>query len=190
MDKRQIYAIKSQWAKKLKELCPEINNQSGIYFWWRKEFTDEIPIKMYIGKATNLMDRSISHCMGYSQHIDNSIRKRKFYNEKDNPQGWHLKIINYEQTMLDKMEQYYIDYYKDKVELLNIESGGTIGKTLINERKSPKNYRDGIKQGYENARKEIIKLFDKNLVACINGKTNKNKEKALEKFKNFINNRD
>ena len=32
----------------------------------------------------------------------------------------------------------------------------------------------------------MAKLFEKNLVYAINGKTNKLKEKALEKFKEFI----
>ena len=57
---------------------------------------------------------------------------------------------------------------------------------MINERKPAKTYRDGLKQGYENARKEVQKLFEKNLVYEINGKVNKNKEKSLEKFKNFL----
>ena len=34
--------------------------------------------------------------------------------------------------------------------------------------------------------KEIAKLFEKNLTFAINGKPNKNKEKALLKFKAFI----
>ena len=72
-------------------------------------------------------------------------------------------------------------------ELYNITNGGqNEGKTDINERKATKTYRDGLEQGRKNTQKEIAHLFEKNLTYSINGTPNKNKEKAYEKFKKFI----
>ena len=72
-------------------------------------------------------------------------------------------------------------------QLRNKTAGGQgEGKFEIAETKPRKTYYDGIKQGYEKARKEVAKLFEKNLTYSINGKENKNKQKALQKFKDFI----
>ena len=68
----------------------------------------------------------------------------------------------------------------------NQEYGGSDGKSLTFGRKERKGYRQGQASGYTNARKDIAKLFDKNLVAEINGKPNKLKEKAMIKFIEFI----
>ena len=86
------------------------------------------------------------------------------------------------------MERKFIAEYQAKgYELLNVESGGSTGKTDINQRKLGKGYRDGIHQGYKNAKKDVWQLFEKNLTYSINGKPNKNKEKALLKFEKFLN---
>ena len=182
MNYRQLYAKRKSAEERLKKLCPHITNDSGLYFYTR---TEDDKIYAYIGKAKHLIDRNIDHLLGYKQRIDVSIKKRGFL--KENSTGWLFNIRFIPEWKLDEEEQKAIKTYQDMgAELYNIESGGTVGKTLINERKSAKTYRDGLKQGYENARKEIQKLFEKNLVYGISGKTNKNKEKSLEKFKNFL----
>ena len=64
--------------------------------------------------------------------------------------------------------------------------GQNAGKVGLNANKPAKGYRDGLKKGYTNARVDVSKLFEKNLTFSINGKTTINKEKAFEKFKDFI----
>ena len=72
-------------------------------------------------------------------------------------------------------------------QLRNKTAGGQgEGKFEIGEIKPRKTYHDGIKQGYLNAQREVSKLFEKNLTFSINGKENKNKQKAYDKFKTFI----
>lgn len=183
---KQLFAKQQEWTVALRKLCPHIDTSSGIYFWKRD---DENGMHLYIGKASNLLQRSISHCMGYAQRIDKSIRKWGFYHEQTNPMGWQLAVIKYPKSQLDEMERKYIEYYsKDKnIDLYNIESGGTNGKTYLAERQPRKGYHEGLKQGYRNAQKYVAKLFAKNLVFDINGNPTVNKQKAYDKFKNFIN---
>ena len=179
-DYKQLYSQKHKAERELKSVCPEIKHTSGIYFLTR------IQPKAYIGKSVDEIDRMSSHILGYEQHIDKSLKKRGFYS-KEKPYGWKLNVLHFPKEQLDEKERYYIDLYKQNgYELLNIESGGTTGKTMINDRKPPKGYRDGLAQGYKNAQNFIAKLFEKNLVCEINGTPNKNKQKALEKFEEFI----
>lgn len=182
---KDLFAKQKQWTLALHKLCPTLTNDSGIYFWWRQEGNST---KMYIGKAKHLLDRSVSHCMGYSQRIDISIRKRGFYDPKDNPMGWHLSVHKAPESQLDTLERQYIEHYKAKadIELYNIESGGTTGKTIIGTRKPSKTYRDGLKQGELNARKFVAQLFANNLEFGIKGKPTVNKQKAYDKFAKFI----
>lgn len=185
VDYKQLFARQKEWALQLNKLCPELTNESGIYFWQRVVDGEK---KMYIGKAKHLMERSVSHCMGYSQRIDLSIRKWGFYHETDNPTGWQLKVRKYPLDQLDKWERYYIDYYRVQpdVELYNIESGGTTGKTDIGTRKSARGYRDGLKQGELKARKYVAQLFANHLEYSIKGTPTATKQKAFDKFTDFI----
>ena len=68
-------------------------------------------------------------------------------------------------------------------------TGGSQGEGKFNlaEGKSPKGYREGLSRGYENARKDVAKLFEKNLTYSINGKDGKLKQRAYEKFTEFLN---
>ena len=73
---KQLYAIKSKNKKRILEVCPDMKNQSGIYFYTR---TDEDGINyFYIGHGVDCRDRNISHLTGYQQ-IDVSRKKRGFY---------------------------------------------------------------------------------------------------------------
>ena len=68
----------------------------------------------------------------------------------------------------------------------NVESGGTNGKTDIADRSPSKTYRDGLSQGYLNARREVAHWFSLHLDVSMK-KPTKNAEKALTKFQEFIN---
>lgn len=177
---QQYRIIKQKTQEKIKAKYG-IENKSGIYIFYR--------VVAYIGKSAEkdgILGRCASHCILHKQHIDNSIHNRKL--SCDNGQ-WRIKALCYcDPNQVDVMEKKFIDeYLKKGYELYNVESGGNIGKTDITKRSERKGYRDGVKQGYRNAQKEISKLFDKNLTYTHQGLLNKNKEKALEKFKQFIN---
>jgi hypothetical protein len=174
---------------KVLELCPNARDNSGIYLFWRK---DENDIHHgYVGQATNsLLDRLASHLEGYNQYIDLSIRKWGLYHWLDNPHGYHIAVLEEcPPDLCDEREKHYIKQYANKgLQLKNITAGSQgKGKGNFDVGKSTKGYRDGLKQGYKNAQREVAKLFEKNLTFAINGEPNKVKERFLEKFKNFIN---
>ena len=184
---KQIKAIQNSYKDKIKKLCPEIDEQPGIYFLLR---TDENGIDyFYIGQAVKLLSRMASHCTGY-QHIDLSIKKRGWYSE-ENPYGWELHILHYPAEELDKWEQHWIlEYTKQGYQCrYNKTAGGQgKGKEQINEYKPSKKYRDGVRQGYKNASKEVSNLFEKHLnYSKKSDKPNKNQDKAVEKFEEFLN---
>lgn len=186
IDYKQLYAIKKSNTERIFKLCPQVNNQSGIYCFFRNDDTFKY---CYIGKAINLLDRLSSHLNGYKQHIDISLLKRKLYDENSNTQGWQIKILSYcNENELDTLESKYIAEYGNNGWQMpyNKNSGGMAGKSGINDNKSTKTYTQGKLQGYNNCRKDIAKLFEKNLTYGINGASNKNKEKALEKLKIFL----
>ena len=183
----QIKAIEKKNRERLLKVNPKLNDRSGIYFLTR---TDENDISyFYIGQAVNIIQRMCGHLTGY-QHIDNSIKKRGFSSE-ENPYGWKLNFINYPKSELDKMEQYWIlEYTKRGYQCrYNKTAGGQgEGKEKINEFRPAKGYRDGIKQGYKNASKEISHLFDLHLdYKTKSDNPNKNQEKALHKLEEFLN---
>lgn len=184
---KKLYAIKEKNKERILKVCHDMKNQSGIYFYTR---TDENGISyFYIGQSIDCLERNISHLTGY-QHIDLSIKKRGFYSE-ENPYGWKLNFIHYPADKLDEMEQYWIlEYAKKGYQCrYNKTSGGQgQGKEKINEFKPVKTYRQGLKQGYKNASKEISHLFDLHLdYKTKSDKPNKNQQKALEKFDKFLN---
>ena len=180
---KQLFAIQSKLEKQLKLACPEIDNKSGIYFLTRK---DDDGSFFYIGKGVNLIRRMCSHLQGYQQRIDISLKKRGFYSE-GNTLGWKLNVMHFKPEELDEKERYFIDLYlKNNWTSYNVESGGTIGKTIIGERKPAKTYTDGIKQGRNKAREEIKIYFDKYLDFAVKPPANKIKERKAEEFKKFL----
>jgi hypothetical protein len=183
MEFKQIKAIEERNKIKLKNLFPNIPYTSGIYVLIRKEGDFKYA---YIGQAMRLLDRLAQHLTGY-QHIDLSLKKRGLYSE-DNPTGWNVLCKEYPLTELNDMEQEYIKYYANNgYQLYNHTTGSQgQGKQALGEGKSTKTYREGLAQGYKNAQKEVAKLFEKNLTYAIKGEPNKNKEKALAKFEEFI----
>ena len=180
-------AIENQNKKRLLKVNPKLDDESGIYFLTR---TDEDNISyFYIGQAVHILTRLAQHIVGY-QHIDLSIKKRGLYSA-DNPYGWKVNFMHYPKSELDKWEQYWIlEYTKRGYQCRYNKTGGGQGegKEKINEFRPAKGYRDGIKQGYKNASKEISHLFDLHLdYKTKSDNPNKNQEKALHKLEEFLN---
>lgn len=183
MHYKQIYAIKKANEERILKVCPNCPNTSGIYFLLREEDGFKYA---YIGQAVRLRERLGSHLSGY-QHIDLSIKKHGLWSEK-NPTGYKVHFLEFEENMLDEMEQKYIKQYANAgYQLRNVESGGSKGKADIGERKPSRGYYEGLNNGYERARKEISHLFDLHLnYTTKSDKPNKNQQKALQKFKDFL----
>ena len=186
---RQIMAIKAQNEKRILKVCPDAKKESGIYCFYR---INEQGFKFaYIGLATkSVLTRLAEHLSGYNQHIDLSIRRYGLYDEETNPFGYKITVLCYcPEEECNEKEQYYIKQYADEGWQLRNVTGGSQGegKFNLNEGKSPKGYQEGLSKGYENARKYVAKLFEKNLIYSINGKDGKLKQRAYEKFTEFLN---
>lgn len=168
------------------EVNPNLNNNSGIYFLTR---TDENGIKhCYIGQAKHILTRLAQHLSGY-QYIDNSLKSHGLFSH-DNKYGWKVGFLNYAESELNDKEQYYITAYaKNGYQMKNRTAGSQgKGKVQIAEYRPSKTYRDGLRQGFINASKEISNLFEKHLnFSKKSDKPNKNQDKAVEKFENFLN---
>lgn len=183
MDFRQRYAIEKSNKQRLLKVNPALTEQSGIYILTRQENGFKYA---YVGQAKHLLTRLAQHLSGY-QHVDLSLKKHGF-RSADNPTGWEIITVSYDIQELDEREQEFIKHYANAgYQLRNKTAGGQgEGKFEIAETKPKKGYYDGVKQGYSKAQKEVAKLFEKNLTFAINGKENKNKQKAYDKFREFI----
>lgn len=183
MNFRQIKAIEKANKEKWVKHFGQIHDESGIYILTREENGFKYA---YIGQAKHILTRLAEHLTGY-QHIDLSLKKHGLYSE-ENPTGWFMVCNRVEEYALDKVEQSYIKQYANAgYQMRNKTAGGQgEGKVIIAETREPKGYRDGLKQGYKNAKRDVAKWFEKNLTYSINGKPNKNKEKALSKFQEFL----
>lgn len=166
-----------------------MQDRSGIYIFYRKDEEGNV-VARYIGKSeSSILGRCASHLNGYMQHVDLSLRSHKLYSE-DNPMGWRVDVLEYcKPQECNERERFYIEFCKKYgVSLYNIESGGTAGKTDINQRKEMKGYKKGVQYGYKKAREEVRHLFALHLKARIRSdKPNKIQEKALQKFLDFLN---
>lgn len=188
MDLKQRFAILNDKKKIIKSICPEIDECSGIYCFYRIDEDGENCC--YIGQAKNLLNRTAQHLIDKKQHIDKSIYKHKIYSET-NPHGWKLKVL--EKPIfggLDLAEQFYINvYFKKNWKLYNVTGGGQIDKKSdIGERQQTKlkSYKNGKNLGYDKARDYVKVMFDKYLDFSIKGKTNKTKERKLSEFKEWL----
>ena len=183
----QVRAVQEKYKKQIKDICPRIDDGPGIYFLTR---TDEEGINyFYIGQAVKLLSRMASHMTGY-QHIDLSLKKRGWYSE-ENPYGWKLNFKHYSQKDLDDMEQYWIlQYTKQGYQARYNKTSGSQGKgkEKINEFRPAKGYRDGLKQGYKNASRDVAHLFDKHLdYRTKNNPPTRYQRQAVDKFEDFLN---
>ena len=170
---RQVWAKQQTTRQRIVKLCPSINDNSGIYIFTR---TDENGIRYaYVGQAKHLLSRCAQHLLGY-QHIDLSIKKHGLFSDK-NEYGYKLEYINYPESQLDDYEREYIQKYASLgYQLRNATLGGQDSGKEVIDSKTPKGYHDGLKQGYENARKEIKELFSKYLMVSV-----KNEEDTFKK---------
>ena len=181
MNYRQIYARKAECEKRIKEVCPDCPNTSGIYFILREEDGFRYG---YIGKARHLLERLGQHLIGY-QHIDLSIKKHGLWSE-ENQTGYKIHFLQFPESELDEKERYFIQRYANAGwQMRNVESGGTNGKTDIANRRPSKTYREGLAQGHLNARREVAHWFSLHLNVSMK-KPTKNAEKAYKKFLEFI----
>lgn len=185
MDFKKIKAIEKANKEKWVKHFGAITDESGIYILTREENGFKFG---YVGQAKHILTRLAEHLVGW-QHIDRSLKTHGLFG-CENPNGWVLEMaIRYPLSELDKKEQEHIKYYANLgYQMRNKTAGGQgCGKVEIAETRPKKTYRDGVQQGYINAQREVQKLFEKNLVFEINGKTNKNKEKSLQRFNDFLN---
>lgn len=186
MNYRQVKARQDAAKKSLLKVNPHLPETSGIYIFTRK---DSNGFKYaYIGQAKHILTRLAQHLMGYEQHIDRSLKSHGLYDNETRPDGWNIAFAEYGEESLNTQEQVFIKYYADLgYQLLNKTSGSQgVGKVGIAANKPSRGYYDGLKQGYKNAQKEVAHWFEKSLDFSIKGNSNKNKEKALENFSEFI----
>lgn len=183
---RQRYAIEQKNRKKLLQVNPNLDDNSGIYFLTR---VDENGFKYaYIGQAVHILQRLAGHLVGY-QHIDLSLKKHGLYSI-ENPYGWKIGFMHFPVSQLDEKEQYYIKIYADNGYQLRNKTSGSQGegKAQIDEYRPQKGYRDGIKQGRKNLARELSSIADKHLTISVRADKQGNKvsEKQFEKFKELL----
>lgn len=181
---RQLKAIEQKNKQRILKVCPDVPETSGIYIFLREEDGFKYA---YIGQAKHLLTRLAGHLKGY-QHIDLSLKKHGFKGE-GKPNGWDLIWFVYPINELDAKEQYYIKMYANAGYQLRNKTSGSQGegKHGINANKPPKGYYDGLAQGYKNAQKYVANLFEKHLTyGQKSAKPNKNQEKAMAKFEEFL----
>ena len=160
---KKIYAMKKQAEERLLKEKPNLRNESGIYVLARN---DESGLKFaYVGQAKHLIDRLVSHLIGYNQRIDISLKKRGFYDEEKRPYGWKLYIFFYSIAILDYKEKETIKMVAQGGYQLYNRTGGSQGqgKVGIYDGQTSKGYRDGLKQGYLNCLKDVKEYFAKYL---------------------------
>ena len=182
MNYKQVKAIEYKNKRKLLAINPYLDDNSGIYILLR---TDENGIKYaYIGQARHILTRLAQHMVGY-QHIDLSLKKYGFKSQ-ENPYGWKIGFVHYDESELDEMEQEMIKSYATAgFQLRNKTAGGQgEGKVQIDEYRPSKGYRDGILQGKKNLARELTHIIDKHLVISLreDKKNNKVSQKAMDKF--------
>jgi hypothetical protein len=178
-------AIEKANKQRILKICPTVDEGSGIYFFTREENGFKYA---YVGQSKHLLTRLAEHLNGYSSHIDRSLKKHKLWSEQ-NPTGWKVDFIRIALDRLNEEERRYVyNCACAGYQMLNKTIGGQDkGKKDIAERKAPKGYRDGVKQGEKNVLKKIKHLFDLHLVVDVKKQGNKVQLKALEKFKEMLN---
>ena len=183
-------AIENENKKKLLKLNPELNDESGIYFFLRE---DENGFRFaYIGQAVKILTRLASHMTGYEQHIDLSLRKHKLYDEQKNPYGWRVEFLNFPESELDEREKHFIKLYADTgYQLRNVSLGGqgeNRASGSIGERKAPKGYMQGIQQGKKVLARELSHIAEKHLKIEIREDKagNKVSKKQYQKFMELL----
>lgn len=185
-DFRKVFAMKAEREKKIKKICPDIPNSSGIYVFCR---IDEAGIRRaYCGQAVNLLERCASH-LGEYDHIALSLKKHGFYSN-ENPYGWKLDYRTYPKSELDDKEVKTIKSFADNgFQMYNVTAGSQgKGKQVTGQYKQPKTYSQGVQQGRKNMARELSSIAEKHLKIEIreNKKHNKISQKQYEKFMDLL----
>lgn len=183
---RQAKAIEAKNKKRLLEMNPDLDEESGIYFLTR---TDENGFKYaYVGQAVHILTRLAQHMVGY-QHIDLSIKKHGLYSEQ-NQSGWKIDFNSYPEVVLNEMEQLFIKEYADRGYQLRNKTSGSQGegKAQIDDYRPQKGYRDGIQQGRKNMARELSSIAEKHLKIELRADkvSNKTSQKQYNKFMDLL----
>lgn len=184
----EIKARNEQIRKQWLSVNAILSDASGIYILTREENGFKYA---YVGQAKHVLSRLIDHSNGYDMWIDLSIRKHGLFS-KANPTGWMVKSYSCPESTLNHFETLFIREYAGKgYQMRNKTSGGQCaGKIGIAANKPAKGYYDGVAQGRANVQRELRDMFRVSLEVSIKGKPNKNKEKALRRFMDFIGDED
>ena len=187
MDYRQRMAIMTKNKQRIVNAFPEASllEESGIYIFTRD---DETGLKFaYVGQAKKVLTRLAQHLCDCAQHIDLSLKNRKF-RTRENPYGWSVTAFYCAERELDEKEREWIKKFADAgYQLYNKTAGGqNAGKVGIAPNKPSKGYQDGLRKGYENARRFVQDLFRNKLTVELPGKEIKRKINALVKFEQFL----
>lgn len=184
----EIKARNEQIRKQWLSVNAILSDASGIYILTREENGFKYA---YVGQAKHVLSRLIDHSNGYDMWIDLSIRKHGLFS-KANPTGWMVKSYSCPESTLNHFETLFIREYAGKgYQMRNKTSGGQCaGKTGITANKPAKGYYDGVARGRANVQRELRDMFRVSLEVSIKGKPNKNKEKALRRFMDFIGDED
>ena len=117
--------------------------------------------------------------------------KKHGFRSTENPYGWALKFKVYPKNKLDEEEVSTIKALADAgYQMYNVTAGSQgVGKQVVGQYKSPKNYHQGIQQGKKSLAKELSGIAEKHLVIGLKPEKQGNKvsERQLEKFMNLIN---
>lgn len=183
MNYKQRWIIDKKNRQKWLEICPTLNENSGIYILTREENSFKYA---YIGQAKHILTRLAEHLRGYL-HIDFSLKAHGLYSN-ENKTGWSVDFVEYPESELNKQEQEFIkEYARLGYQLRNKTTGSQDNsKKSVDANRELGGYRRGVRQGYAKAIKEANVFFDKYLDFAIKGKTNKIKQKKLEEFKIFL----
>lgn len=174
---------------KVKELCPNAKDQSGIYVFTRESGGFRFA---YVGQSLNVLTRIAQHFVGYTkenpQHIDLSLKKYGTYS-MNNKEGWRFGCLYFPKEQLDEKERHYIHLYANAgYQMRNHTIGGQDDKKEgLAPNRSTKTYREGLAQGKINTTRLVKELFDKYLDYSIKPPINKVKERKIKEFEELIN---
>ena len=185
MNMRHIKAVEKANKELILTVCKDVPDRSGIYFLLREENGFKFG---YVGQSKHLLTRLAQHLRGY-QHIDLSLKKHGLYSEA-NPCGYKVFFLEFPEEKLDEMEQHYIKKYANAGYQMRNKTSGSQGegKAGISANRQNRGYYDGLEQGKKKSREFVADLFDKHLVVTTKKEPpTKLQEKALQKFKDFIN---
>ena len=185
-DFRKVFAMKAEREKRIKKICPDIPDSSGIYVFYR---IDEAGIRRaYCGQAVNLLERCASH-LGEYDHIALSLKKHGFCSN-ENPYGWKLDYRIYPKSELDDKEVETIKSFADKgFQMYNVTAGSQgKGKQVTGQYKQPKTYSQGIQQGRKNMARELSSIAEKHLKIELKADKANNKvsQKQYGKFMDLL----